>query len=265
LRSVCNWASLILLFSHQCGTKRSGICGHPPRPKFRPNPHSYKPPRIDSQFLCFIVPTIPVRTKSSGSSKGVYSTQERPQTAYRRGIGHPCQPRRSEKWKRACGKAPKVALNVRANSDQLQLYSLVTGRNKKIKCVFRVDDNESCVTCKAKGKSCVEQKKVLVQKAAKPSSQTPLEERVAQLEALLRSQAGVAVSSPQTLASNRTSPGSPENFETSQRDPWQDASGLQSLVEAVNSQGHTSARTDIPRIIDPVGSIFNNAIVGFVL
>ena len=75
----------------------------------------------------------------------------------------------------------------------------------------------------------------------------------------------MGIPSPQTIASNATSQSSPRSFETAYRDPWQDNSGLQSLVEAVNAQENDSVRTDIPRNIDPVGSIFNNAIVRFLL
>lgn len=135
-------------------------------------------------------------------------------------------------------------------------------RNKKIKCIFQTNDARICVSCKAKGKTCVEQKKVLLQKPTQQSSKTTLEERVAQLEALLHSQASVGGTHPSPLifVSNQTSHGSPEGSEVFQRERWQEAPGLNVPIEAVNSQGSASARTDNSRIIDPVGSIFNNAI-----
>lgn len=119
------------------------------------------------------------------------------------------------------------------------------------------------MSCKIKGKTCVEQKKGLVQAPSNANSRTSLEERVAQLEALLQSHssASVALLSPQTLASNERSQSSPGGLETPQDDNEQELNGQRAARVTTQHEVTPDAHTDIPQNIDPVGSLFNNGIV----
>jgi hypothetical protein len=104
----------------------------------------------------------------------------------------------------------------------------------------------------------VEQRKVPRQGSSKTSHvATTLEERVAQLEALLQTSRSAALPSPQTVVSTQ---GSPE-FDGVEAEDRGEAPGLRDSADLVNLPGSVNGHSDVSRMADPVESIFNNALV----
>ena len=143
------------------------------------------------------------------------------------------------------------------------------GRKRKVKCVFEAD-NVKCLTCTARGTKCMTQTKVLWQNQGQATITTAskdisLEERVAQLEVLLISQAsrGNSVSIPQDGNASHETPNTSDNPEGHQRNS-EKASDISEYVSSVHTTSFASP-VDISTPMEPVGSLFNNAIVSILL
>lgn len=132
-----------------------------------------------------------------------------------------------------------------------------------MKCVFRPETSETCATCSTRGLECILQTQVPHRFVAaaldKSNSRTTLEDRVAQLEALIRSQTtgDVALSRHQKPSSTQGSPGSSEDRESHRQESFSLGSSIQ------NHQSPIDTHTDIPLSSEPAGSLFNNAIVSY--
>jgi len=133
-------------------------------------------------------------------------------------------------------------------------HSCYECRRRKIRCIF-ANDSTICESCDAKGRSCTEQRRELLQKAALDNRET-LRERVARLEAILQA--------------SKTEGGNAADSASSQpelRDGIGTHSSSPSIVgnQTPGSSPNASVSLDkaSPSNIDPIVTLFDNAIVSF--
>ncbi|RDW67619.1 hypothetical protein BP6252_09015 [Coleophoma cylindrospora] len=126
-------------------------------------------------------------------------------------------------------------------------------RKRKVKCVFSDNDYNVCVTCKARGSKCTEQRKLTDAKSAAAAHKVTLEERVAQLEALIRA---AGPHPGDGLASPESSPGNPNHEEQ----PTPNPNSLQTLGSPESYNGSEESRATAHHATDPVVAVFDNAI-----
>ncbi|PVH76839.1 hypothetical protein DL98DRAFT_424824 [Cadophora sp. DSE1049] len=142
--------------------------------------------------------------------------------------------------------------------------SCVECRKRKVKCIFGAD-TEKCLTCIARGTKCMTQTKNTGQipgssPAAASLKNVSLEERVAQLEALLISQASRdgSQSTPQESMASHGTPKSSDDVEVRQGDSNMPPHMLEH--ESPVHRNYIDSQADDPVTLQPVGSLFNNAI-----
>lgn len=138
-------------------------------------------------------------------------------------------------------------------------------RRRKVRCIF-AKDSTICEGCVAKGKPCTEQRRELIQDAALDTRES-LRERVARLEALLQasssggSSAGITqLSSRSEFDSRDTQPGTIRTVSPSSSiasNPTPTSMPLRDVS--------VSIRKDSPQNIDPLVTLFDNAIVRLIV
>ncbi|KAH7393635.1 hypothetical protein BKA64DRAFT_92610 [Cadophora sp. MPI-SDFR-AT-0126] len=137
-------------------------------------------------------------------------------------------------------------------------------RKRKVKCIFGTD-TEKCLTCIARGTKCMTQTKNTGQVPAPSTTATSsknvsLEERVAQLEARLISQASRhgSQSTPHDSTGSHGTPKSSEDVEVHQRGT--NVPPYMPEHESPIHRTYIDSQEDDPVTLQPVGSLFNNAI-----
>lgn len=143
------------------------------------------------------------------------------------------------------------------------------GRKRKVKCIFDAG-TEKCLTCIARGTKCMTQTKNAGQipgssSAASSSKSVSLEERVAQLEALLISQASRdgSQSTPKESSASHEIPKSSDDVGVHRCNANMHLQ--MSEHESRTRRSYIDSQTDDPVTLQPVGSLFNNAIVRIIL
>lgn len=115
----------------------------------------------------------------------------------------------------------------------------------------------------AKGRNCTEQSKTTIESSPVALSKSTLEERVAQLEELIKSQASGGAH--HTVQNVDRSPGPLDSLadrERSQRESRESRDGSSGLPTPESNIVHHEVPVSRRRDINPVGSLFDNAIVG---
>jgi hypothetical protein len=140
-------------------------------------------------------------------------------------------------------------------------HSCYECRRRKVRCIF-AKDSTICEGCAARGKRCTEQRRELLEAAALETKES-LRERVARLEAIIQgsSSDGGSVAIDQT--SNRS--------ELGPRDTIRKESSSSSIVSnptpaSISSpNASVSIDKDSPQSIDPIVTLFDNAIVSLIV
>jgi len=140
-------------------------------------------------------------------------------------------------------------------------------RRAKVRCVF-AKESTICEICVAKGKRCTEQRRELLQEAALDSRES-LKERIARLEAIIRASS----SDVSSVAVDQVSDPSKLNPRNTQPDRIRTESALSSTDSnptpaSVPSRARTASVSidkDSPQNIDPIVTLFDNAIVSLMV
>lgn len=140
-------------------------------------------------------------------------------------------------------------------------HSCYECRRRKVRCIFAVDST-ICEGCAARGRACTEQRRELVQAAGLDTRET-LRDQVARLEATIRASSSdsssVAVyqasSRSRVDARNAQPDGAKSQSSSSASDP------TPASMPSPNSPA--SAVKDSALNIDPIVTLFDNAIVSF--
>ena len=128
----------------------------------------------------------------------------------------------------------------------------VTGRRRKARCIYSSDESRTCLRCKSRGTSCIEQSEAALRDVSSINTRvtvSKLSSRVEELEAVIRStsrsQHDVCVS-PEINAQAHEATTNPMLEEPASTSPVHDS---------------VPASTSVSTIIEPIPSLFDNAIV----
>jgi hypothetical protein len=138
-----------------------------------------------------------------------------------------------------------------------------------MRCVFTADTS-ICVACANRGSECTEQKRELLQNAA-VDSRLNLKDRIAKLEAIIES---IALGSGEfSMPNAKTSTTEDlQKVQSRQLDNRSSNSFSSNLSieddkltpnSSTSNHGSVSHAPETPQDIDPIVSLFNNAIVGY--
>jgi hypothetical protein len=142
-------------------------------------------------------------------------------------------------------------------------HSCFECRRRKIRCIF-AKDSTVCEGCAARGKRCTEQRRELLQEAALDTRES-LKERVARLEAIIQASSSDGGSLALDQASNL-----PElTPQDTQADIVQNESSSSSTfchptpASILSPNDSVSIDKRSPQNLDPIVTLFDNAIVRF--
>jgi hypothetical protein len=144
-------------------------------------------------------------------------------------------------------------------------HSCYECRKGKVRCIFS-GDSATCERCAAKGKRCTEQRRELLQAAALDTREG-LRERVARLESLLQAStrdhdnAAVEHNSSRSEFDPQDTQPDGINIESS-------SSSSASHPTPASMPSHSASvsnENDSPQNIDPIVTLFDNAIVSFIV
>jgi len=134
-------------------------------------------------------------------------------------------------------------------------------RRRKARCIF-AKESTICESCIARGKKCTEQSRDLIQDAALDTRES-LRERVARLEAIIQASS----SESDNLAVDKTSSRSRLDPPDIQPERLTTESSASSNIQNPTpvSTSSVSIDKDSPQNIDPIVTLFDNAIVSLIL
>ena len=140
-------------------------------------------------------------------------------------------------------------------------------RRAKVRCIF-AKDSTICESCVARGKRCTEQRRELLQEAALDTRES-LRERVARLEAIIRASSsdGGSVAIDQISNSSQTGPQDiqPERIRTESTLSSTDSNPTPASIPSRARTASVSIDKDSPQNIDPIVTLFDNAIVSLII
>lgn len=139
-------------------------------------------------------------------------------------------------------------------------HSCYECRKRKVRCIF-AKDSKTCEGCDAKGRICTEQRRELLQTSGVETRET-LKQKVARLEGIIQASglsSGVITSNVEQLAvslgghQDEVGAASPSSSPTSALAPVSTPSSTDIVTVTMS--------TDSPQNIDPLVTLFDNAIV----
>lgn len=140
-------------------------------------------------------------------------------------------------------------------------HSCYECRKRKVRCIFD-KDSAICESCAAKRKRCTEQRRELLRDAALDTKES-LRERVARLEAIIQASSSGGGSPAVDQISNRSELG-PQCTQPDRNIVDSSSSSIVSNLtpaSALSLNSSVSIDKDPPQNIDPIVSLFDNAIV----
>jgi len=134
-------------------------------------------------------------------------------------------------------------------------HSCYECRRRKVRCIF-AKDSAACEGCTARGKRCTEQSRELLQDAALETRES-LRERVARLEAIIKASS----SARRTPGHSEHVSQSPQTNEISSESSTTSIANTSTPSSLLLNNTSISIAGDSPQSVDPIVTLFDNAIV----